>query len=79
MTLNVEYKIATNTNGLTTVKNNDVTSFKDIVKCKDCKYFIKGWDQCIHPKSNTILKGMAYLDVEPYGFCYWGEQDDNVH
>lgn len=48
-----------------------------IVRCKDCKYYYEA--ENYHPNGNYVMRCCKYFDtyddeVEPDGFCKWGER-----
>lgn len=47
-----------------------------IVRCKDCEYYSSYFGLCNHPLIDGGFEGDVYLDVEPDGFCAWGERRD---
>lgn len=49
---------------------NDVETMKRIVRCRDCIHY-SGEDDEIYPK---WCMEMNVWEVEPDGFCAWGER-----
>jgi len=52
----------------------------EIVRCRDCKHAFKAdlsgnWYECMKPDGNGDY---ARWDVEPDGFCKWGERRGDV-
>lgn len=45
---------------------------EEIVRCRDCKHFMNG-DLC---KLQDEWNEFHWLEVEPDGFCKWGERRD---
>ena len=50
-----------------------------IVRCRDCKYYYEAEEY--HPQGNYDRRCCKYFDtyndeVEPDGFCKWGERRD---
>lgn len=58
----------------------DVSQLRDeIVRCRDCKYANEDGDECVYfaaweplPEGDEFRD--VYVDVEPNGFCAWGER-----
>ena len=53
----------------------------EIVRCGDCKYANEDGDECVYfaaweplPEGDEFRD--VYVDVEPNGFCAWGERED---
>ena len=44
----------------------------EVVRCRDCKHFMSG-DLC---KLQDEWNEFPWLEVEPDGFCAWGERKD---
>lgn len=51
----------------------------EIVRCRDCKYANEDGDECVYfaaweplPEGDEFRD--VYVDVEPDGFCAWGER-----
>lgn len=52
---------------------NDVDSMKPLVRCRDCKYYNGSDAGC----NLFVLAEHKLLHVKnPYGFCAWGEKED---
>lgn len=52
---------------------------EEIVRCRDCKHGYKAdlsgnWYECMKPDGNGDY---ARWDVEPDGFCAWGERSES--
>lgn len=54
---------------------------EEIVRCRDCKYANEDGDKCVYfaaweplPEGDEFRD--VYVDVEPNGFCAWGERED---
>ena len=50
-----------------------------IVRCRDCKHYYEA--ENYHPSGNYVMRCCKYFDtyndeVEPDGFCAWGERRD---
>lgn len=52
---------------------------EEIVRCCDCKYANEDGDECVYfaaweplPEGDEFRD--VYVDVEPDGFCAWGER-----
>lgn len=45
---------------------------EEVVRCRDCKHFMSG-DLC---KLQDEWNEFHWLQVEPDGFCAWGERRD---
>lgn len=52
---------------------------EEIVRCRDCKYANEDGDECVYfaaweplPEGDEFRD--VYVDVEPDGFCAWGER-----
>lgn len=49
---------------------------EEIVRCRDCKHYYEA--ENYHPNGNYVMRCCKYFDayndeVEPDGFCAWGE------
>lgn len=52
-------------------------TLKEIVRCRDCVHYYEA--ENYHPQGNVISRCCKYFDtyydeVEPDGFCAWGER-----
>ena len=52
----------------------------EIVRCRDCKHYYEA--ENYHPNGNYVMRCCKYFDayndeVEPDGFCKWGERRDD--
>ena len=59
--------------------NTVLDQSQPIVRCKDCKYYYEA--ENYHPNGNYVMRCCKYFDtyddeVEPDGFCKWGERRD---
>ena len=50
-----------------------------IVRCRDCNHYYEA--ENYHPSGNCVMRCCKYFDtyndeVEPDGFCAWGERRD---
>ena len=50
---------------------NDVDSMKPLVHCRDCKWRAGQNRHAIHPNRCLFFS----FDIEPDGYCKWGERD----
>ena len=51
---------------------NDVDSMKPIVRCSDCKFYVEPFCERLRDTWGNIES----FNVEPDGFCAWGERRD---
>lgn len=49
--------------------------FDELVRCRDCKHFMDKTNEC---NLQDEWNEMHWLDVEPDGFCAWGERRDGL-
>lgn len=52
---------------------------EEIVRCRDCKHYYEA--ENYHPNGNYVMRCCKYFDayndeVEPDGFCAWGERKE---
>lgn len=52
---------------------------EEIVRCRDCKFSIYNGERCTFWKRTEKVNDYEYMDVaaevEPDGFCAWGERN----
>lgn len=53
----------------------------EIVRCRDCKHYYEA--ENYHPSGNYVMRCCKYFDtyndeVEPDGFCAWGERRNDA-
>lgn len=46
---------------------------EEIVRCRDCDYY-DHWDACGPYKSKHVCGYWEYIEINPNGFCAWGER-----
>lgn len=46
-----------------------------IVRCKDCDYY-DHWDACGRYREKHVCMHWDCLEIEPDGFCAWGERKE---
>lgn len=49
---------------------------EEIVRCRDCKHSDKTYWTCAHFRAYEGTCDECDLDIEPDGFCAWGERKD---
>lgn len=50
------------------------TEPEHIVRCDDCKHSYYNGTACNHPMLSGGFNGNSYLEIDPDGFCAWGEE-----
>lgn len=53
-----------------------LSQHEQIVRCKDCMFFLKGEYCWVWADDKGDEEGYVY--VEPDGYCKWGERKDDV-
>ena len=46
----------------------------EIVRCRDCKFGVDGGKYC----AEGCADSWDWRNVEPYGFCAWGERKEDA-
>lgn len=49
----------------------------EIVRCSDCDYY-DHWDACGRYREKHVCGHWDYLEIEPDGFCAWGERKERI-
>jgi len=47
---------------------------EEIVRCRDCKFGVDGGKYC----AEGCADSWDWRNVEPYGFCAWGERKEDA-